>query len=186
MSQTTSEAFSALRKSQRETLKNFTDAATEALAKKIVDFEREGKRQQELHEAKFSARMSELGYRLESVADLERRLNERLATLKDARVGLTIEDVEPVLRDMVSEAMAKRPRSVSIDDIRPVIAEQVAEAVARLRHEHHQASAYRPQRSGWPHNLPIIDIDPTPDPLVERVTAAVKQLRAPLPAEATS
>lgn len=168
-----------------ETLKRFTDAATQAVAKSISDFQREGERERELQRAQFAARMSELGYRLESIADLERRLTERLATLKG--VGLSIEDVEPVLRELVSEVMAKHPvpkdgRSVTIDDVRPIIAEQVAEAVARLRDGHHPGDQnWAPQR-GWPRNLHVIDVDAAPHPLVvERVTEAVKLLPRPRP-----
>lgn len=185
------EKLSAWKKSQRETLNNFCDGATEIISKKIVDFEREGKRQQEVHEAKFSARMSELSYRLESVADLERRLAERLTTLKDSRVGLTVQDVEPVLRELVSDAMSKQPvpkdgRSVTLDDVRPLIAEQVAEALARMREDQPAARDVRhwtPRPTGWPHNMPdIIDVDvdveDNPHPVrIEHVTAAVKLLQ---------
>lgn len=195
----------------RQTLDKFTDAATQAVAKTIVDFQREAARERELQKAQFATRMAELGYRIESITGLERRLAERLSTLKDGRDGvdavsltlddvrpaiadyvdhvlrgwqhpkdgqsLTVQDIEPVLRGLVSDAVAKiAVPKITLDDLRPIIAEQVAEAVARLRQEH-QASAHRPQRSGWPRNLPVVDVEATPYPLTEEhVTAAVRLL----------
>lgn len=187
ISKTTVEAW---QRSQRETLKNFTDAATEHIAKKISDFQREAKRELELQEAKFAAGMTKLDCRIEAVADLERRLAERLTTLKTAG-GFTVQDVEPVLRELVSEAMGKQPapkdgRSVSLDDVRPIIAEQVAVAVARMREEQNEVRDVRhwsPRQTGWSHNLPdVIDVDvevdDTPRPLrIEHVTEAVRLLR---------
>jgi len=155
--------------------------------------------------------MSELGYRLESVADLERRLTERLATLKDGRDGtvltlddmrpaiadyvdhvlrgwerpkdgksVTVADVEPVLRHLVSEAVARIPKPkarVTIDDFRPLIAEQVAAAVARLQQDQQPVHPARhwPPRAGWPHDR-VIDLQAMPHTLTEDVTAAVRLL----------
>lgn len=203
----------------RQTLRKFTDAATEAVGKAIGEFKRDARRELELRDAQFAARTAQLDYRLASVADLERRLTERLANLKDGRDGValtldeirpaiadyvdhvlrgwprpkdgtsvTVADVEPVLRQMVSEAVARIPKPkarVTIDDFKPLIAEQVAAAVARLQQQQHVSPArHWPPRAGWPHDGPIIDLEAAPHPLTEHVTAAVRLLAAPLPAEA--
>lgn len=86
--------------------------------------------------------MAELGYRIESVADLERRLSERLATLKDGRdgadgVSLTIEDVRPAIAEYVDKVLAgwERPKdgqSVTIEDVEPMMREMISEAVAEI------------------------------------------------------
>lgn len=193
------ETLKAWRKSQRESLHNFTDAATQRLVKEIVDFEREVKRQQELQEAKFAAGMTKLEYRIEAAADLERRLAERLAALKDHRpVG--IDDVRPVVKDYVEQILAgwDRPKdgtSVTVKDVEPVLRDMVAAAIAQLRAEHQQfrsAHAWTPpQRTRWPQSGPIVDVDVevdnTPRPLlIEQITDAVKLLRKPMTAEATA
>lgn len=171
--------------SPRETLNRYIDGATQALAKKISEFEREAKRQAELQEAKFAARMSELGWRLESVAGLERRLAESLATLQN---GHSIEDVRPIVADHVEQILAgwDRPKDgVSVEQVRQIIAEQISEAIARLRedraHEFRDYGWTPPQTTRWPQK-PIIDAeveDSTPNnarPPLHLVTAAVAQL----------
>lgn len=187
--------WKAWQKVQRETLKNFTDASTEYVAKVISDFKREAAREQELHQAKFDAGMTKLEYRIEAVADLERRLAERLATLNDGP-SIDIDAVRPVVREYVEQILAgwDRPKdgtSVTIADVHPILVQLVTEAVAKSRQEQPEAREVRhwsPRPTGWP--LPIIDVEPDDDstvdssssPLrIEQITAAVRLLpqRAP-------
>lgn len=146
---------------RRET-QNFIDAATQTLVRKLAELDREGQRLHELRDAQFTARMAELDYRLKAIADLEQRLTERLATLRDGRDGVTLADIHPIIES------------------------EVAAAVERLRQDQQTvepAYHWQPQRTGWPHNLPIIDVevDSAPHPIVvARVTEAVRLLNAPI------
>ena len=73
--------------SSNSTLASFIDAGADRLARSIVAFERDARREREVQEAQFSARMAELETRIASVAETERRLAERLATLRDGENG---------------------------------------------------------------------------------------------------
>jgi hypothetical protein len=126
----------------RETLRRFTDAATEAVARTIVSFQRESGLEREIREAQFAARMAEFGSRIQSVEELERRLAERLTTLKDGRDGadgksVAIDDVRPIVEEYVERVLAgwDRPKdgqSVTVDDVEPVLRDMVEAAVARI------------------------------------------------------
>jgi hypothetical protein len=128
--------------SPRDTLTRYTDAATDVLARTIVNFQREGNRERELRDAQFAARMAELGSRIQSVEELERRLAERLATIKDGRDGadgrsVVVDDVRPVVEEYVERVLAgwDRPKdgqSVTVDDVEPVLRDMVEAAVARI------------------------------------------------------
>lgn len=86
--------------------------------------------------------MAELGYRIESVADLERRLADRLNTLTDGRDGKdgaspTLDDIRPAIADYVDQVLAgwERPKDgscVTVEDVQPLLRDLVAEAVAAL------------------------------------------------------
>lgn len=179
------------KKSARKTLDNFTDAAREALVRKIIDFEKESARDREVQQAQFATRMAELNYRTQSVADLERRLAERLAALKDGP-SIDIDAVRTVVREHVEQILAgwDRPKdgtSVSLDDVRPVIAELVAQAIATLRAEHQQNEVRAqhwtpPEQTRWQQS-PIIDVDAEVDstasdqrPQLRLITEAVALL----------
>lgn len=73
--------------SQRDTLKAFTDAAADAVARAIAAVQRDAQKERELRDAEHRARLAELDGRVLSVIDLERKLTERLATLKDGEPG---------------------------------------------------------------------------------------------------
>lgn len=100
--------------SSRSTLSSFTDAAADAVARAIVSIQRDAQRERELREAQFAARMAELEARLASVSEIERRLADRLATLTDGKDGrdgasVTVDDLRPVLAELVTEAVAALP-----------------------------------------------------------------------------
>lgn len=86
--------------------------------------------------------MAELGSKIQSVEELERRLAERLTTIKDGRDGtdgrsVDIDDVRPVVKEYVESVLAgwDRPKdgaSVTVDDVEPVLRDMVEAAVARI------------------------------------------------------
>lgn len=57
------------------------------MARAIADVRREAARERELREAEHRARLAEVETRLQSVAELERQVRERLASLKDGEAG---------------------------------------------------------------------------------------------------
>jgi len=142
--------------SSSRTLQAFTDAAADRIARSIAGIQREAKREQELRDAQFAARMAELEARIASVSQIERRLEDRLASLKDGMDGrdgadglsVSAEEVLPALIEAANEAAKQaaaavletwdRPengrdgQSVTVDDVAPMIAAGVAEAVAAL------------------------------------------------------
>lgn len=95
-----------------------------------------------MRDAQFAARMAELGSAIRSVEELERRLAERLTTLRDGRDGadgrsVAIDDVRPVVAEYVEQVLAgwDRPKdgqSVTVDDVEPVLRDMVEAAVARI------------------------------------------------------
>lgn len=68
-------------------LRSFIEAASDTIARAIASVQREALRERELREAQFAARMAELETRIASVSEIERRLAERLASLKDGEPG---------------------------------------------------------------------------------------------------
>lgn len=68
-------------------LQAFTDAAADRLVRSLVEFNREVAREKELRDSQFATRMAELETRISAVSELERRLADRLATLKDGEPG---------------------------------------------------------------------------------------------------
>lgn len=73
--------------SQRDTLKAFTDAAADAVARAIASVQREAQRDREVRDAEHRARIAELDARIVSVGSLEKQIAERLASLKDGENG---------------------------------------------------------------------------------------------------
>lgn len=73
--------------SPRATLKAFTDAAADAVAREIASLRRGAESDRLLREAEHRARMAELDARILSAAEVERRLIARLAELKDGEAG---------------------------------------------------------------------------------------------------
>jgi hypothetical protein len=72
---------------QRDTLKAFTDAAADAVARAIAGVQREAQREREVRDAEHRARIAELDARIASVDVLKREVSERLASLKDGKDG---------------------------------------------------------------------------------------------------
>lgn len=67
--------------------RSFTEAAADAVARAIAGMQKEAIRERELRDAQCSARLAEIDVRLASIVELERRLSERLAMLKDGAPG---------------------------------------------------------------------------------------------------
>lgn len=63
------------------------DAAEATVAEEVAALQREARHERELRDAQFAARMAELEARISAVAELERKVAERLATLKDGEPG---------------------------------------------------------------------------------------------------
>ncbi|WP_181175633.1 collagen-like protein [Mesorhizobium sp. B2-3-4] len=76
-------------------LRSFIEAASDTVAREIAELRRQALAERELRNAQFSARMSELETRIASVAEIERRLAERITTLKDGEPGKDGERGEP-------------------------------------------------------------------------------------------
>jgi hypothetical protein len=98
-------------------LRSFTDAAADAVAREIASLRRESARERELQAAEYRARVAELDARIASVAALERQVQERLASLKDGEPGrdgqdgasLTLDDVAPMIAEAVERAVSAMP-----------------------------------------------------------------------------
>lgn len=134
--------------SQRDTLKAFTDAAADAVARAIASGQRDAQREREVRDAEHRARLAELDNRIASVALLERQVAERLATLKDGEPGkdgengadgtsVSVEDVAPLIRAEAEAILARweRPKdgsSVTVEELAPLVDESVQRAVAAL------------------------------------------------------
>lgn len=65
----------------------FIDAARDSLAREIATVRHEAQREREIRDAEHRARLAELDARIASVANLERQVAERLASLKDGEPG---------------------------------------------------------------------------------------------------
>lgn len=130
--------------SQPGIISDFIDAAADRVARLIAETQREAKRESELREAQFVAKMAELESRIASVAEIERRMGERLASVKDGDPGtsVTIDDVLPALTEAAERAATEkaesilatweRPQngaSVTVDDVKPMLRDLVTENV---------------------------------------------------------
>ena len=125
--------------SSRDTLRSFTDAAADAVAREIATLRREAQHERQLRDAQFAARVAELEVRISAVSEIERRLAERLASLKDGEPGrsVTADDVRPMLAEMVAEAVRAIPaprdgRDVDPEAVAALVDETVARAVATI------------------------------------------------------
>lgn len=68
-------------------MRSFTDAAADAVARAIADVQIAAERDRQTRQAEHEARLSDLETRLAAVATLEEQLSQRLATLKDGEPG---------------------------------------------------------------------------------------------------
>lgn len=147
--------------SLKNTLKVFTDLATDRIAREIAIIRREAQREKEFRDSEHRARMAEWDLKIAAVADLQRQLTDRLAKLKDGTDGktgtdgkdgadgkdgssVTIEDMVPVLGEkifgLVESQLStwERPKdgqdgkSVTVDDMLPVVKEAVQQAMAAI------------------------------------------------------
>lgn len=69
------------------TLKAFTDAAADAIARSIAGMQREAQMERELRDAEHRARLAELDARIAAIRELEGRVTQRLAEVRDGRDG---------------------------------------------------------------------------------------------------
>lgn len=124
--------------SSRSTLTAFTDAAADAVARAIAEVQREAARERELREAQFAAAMALLEARIASVTEIEKRMADRLESLKDGEPGrsVTVEEVAPLIEAEVARRVAEIPAPKDGDpgkDADPDLIERmVADAVAAV------------------------------------------------------
>lgn len=74
-------------------MRAFTDAAADAVARAIADVHREAQRERELRDAEHRARLAVLDGHISAAVETERRLSERLASLKDGANGVGISEI---------------------------------------------------------------------------------------------
>lgn len=152
------------------------DALADELGRVAAGMEREYQHERDLRAAEHRAVMAEWNLRLAAVADLERRLAERLGTLKDGAPGergepgrsVALADVEPMIDTAVEKVLAswERPKdgkSVSIDELAPLVESLVTNAVAGIP----------PAARGDP-GPPGRDFDPAEMELVRQALARVE------------
>lgn len=162
--------------SQRDTLKSFTDAAADAVARVIAGVQRDAQQERELRAAEHRARLAELDARIASVAALELKVSERLASLKDGEAGhsVSVEDVTPVILAEVERLFASIPppkdgdpgKDADPDLVAALVDEKVRAAVEAL-------PPAEPGRS-----ITLEDVEPL---IQERIASAVASLPPPVP-----
>ena len=119
----------------------FIDACRDSVAREIASIRREAERERELRDAQFSARMAELDARISAVSELERKMADRLATLKDGEPGRDGRDGVDGKdgadgangadgRDGTDGQNGKDGTSVTVDDVMPELMEAALEAAA--------------------------------------------------------
>jgi hypothetical protein len=93
-------------------LRQFTDAAADRVARAIASLQRDAQRERDARETQFAARMAELETRLASVTEIEKRLIERLASLRDGMdgadgVSVTVDEILPALTASLNEVVSE-------------------------------------------------------------------------------
>ncbi|WP_448113068.1 hypothetical protein [Mesorhizobium amorphae] len=174
-------------------LQAFTDAAADRLVRSIVEFRQETGREKELRDAQFAARMAELETRISAVSELERRLADRLATLKDGEPGrsVTVDELTPVIASEVSRAVGALPApepgkpgtSVTVEDVEPIIVKHIREAVEAIELPDVEAmirqavSDIPPAEPGKPGtSVTVEDVEPI---IVKHIREAVEAIELP-------
>lgn len=125
--------------SKPESMRSFTDAAADAVARAIASVQREAQHERELRAAEHRAVMAEINARLLAVTELERQVNARLAELKDGK-SVTVEDVTPLIVAECEKRFAELPipeKGDKGEDADPelvtlLVDEKVREVVAAL------------------------------------------------------
>lgn len=117
----------------------FIDAARDSVAREIATLRREAQRERETFAAEMRAARAEWEARLAALSEAERRLADRIATVKDGDPGasVTLADVTPLILSEVGRLVAEFPvpkdgDSVSVDDLKPLIAAEVEAKIAAL------------------------------------------------------
>ena len=146
-------------------LRSFTDAAADAVARAIATVHREAQREKEVREAEYRARLAELDARIVSVVDLERRVSERLASLKDGEPGRDGRDG----KDGQNGSDGRDGASVSLADCEPLIRTE-AERVAAETAERILAGWDRPQDGK---SVTVEELSPLVEESVQRAVAAL-------------
>lgn len=117
-------AVSPARQTNTVPVTSIADAAAAYVGRAVAEMERQFRQEREVREAQFAAKMAELDARLVSVAQVERHVADRLATLKDGADG----------RDGTDGQDGKDGVSPTAESIAALIrddAERVAAEVAR-------------------------------------------------------
>lgn len=96
--------------SQTSSLKQFTDAAAGAVAREIATIRRECRRERELHQAEYRARLAEMDALKMSFVELKREISDRLGSLKDGQPGPKGESGDPGPQGLRGEAGALGPK----------------------------------------------------------------------------
>lgn len=133
-----------------DAVKRYVDASAAAFDRRVADIEHAIERDAALRDAQFAVRMAELETRIASVNDLERKVSDRLATLKDGKDGTdgrdgtdavspSADEIAALLVDEAKSVAAatarsivdawERPKdgvSVTIEDVEPMLREMVA------------------------------------------------------------
>lgn len=149
-------------------LRSFTDAAADAVAREIATLRREAQREGELRAAEHAVRLAQLDARLSSVADLERRLADRLASLKDGEPGRDGRDGADG-RDGKDGKNGADGQAVTVDDCEPLIA-AAALRIAAETAERVLASWERP-RDGT--GVTVEDVAPLIEETIQRAVSAL-------------
>ncbi|AZO77491.1 MULTISPECIES: hypothetical protein [unclassified Bosea (in: a-proteobacteria)] len=149
-------------------LRNFTDAAADAVAREIATLRREAQRESELRAAEHAARLAQLDARISAAAEIERRLTDRLASLKDGEPGRDGKDGSDG-RDGRDGENGADGLSITIEDCQPII-EAAAERVASATAERVLAGWDRP-RDGT--SVTVEDVTPVIEDFVQRAVAAL-------------
>lgn len=120
--------------SQPNSVLQFTNAATQALARAIAGVRREAQHERELRDAENRARLAELDTRILAVADLERQVTARLATVKDGTPGKDGIDGQPGKAGIDGNPgeNGKDGQSITIEQLTPLVEEITQRAVSAL------------------------------------------------------
>jgi hypothetical protein len=151
-----------------ESLRSFTDAAADAVARAIAGVQREAQRERELRDAQFAARMAELETRIASAAEIERRLAERIASVKDGEPGRDGVDGQ----NGTNGVDGNDGSSVTMADVEPLLISE-AERVAAETTERILATWERPQDGK------SVTVDELAPLVEESVLRAVSAIPAP-------
>lgn len=100
----------------------FIDAARDSLAREIATVRREAQRERDTFAAEMRAVRAEWDVRLAAVSDIERRMADRLATLKDGEPGRDGHDGASVCVDDVLPALIERAGAVAAEHAAAILA----------------------------------------------------------------